>query len=291
MADAAAVPGLLALHAHPDDEVITTGGVLRRSVLAGHRVKVLTATDGARGEIVGEGMDPDEVRPRLVEVRQAELAAALAALGVTEHGWLGYVDSGMMGTDGNADPASFWQADTHDAIGRVVAHIREFRPSVFICYDPFGGYGHPDHIQVHRIGLLAVEAAAMAALYPDAGPAWRTPKVYYTSIPKSGIVAMNQAFLDRGLPSPFGEAVEPEDIPMGTDDALITTIVDVGEHIEAKQAALKAHHSQISPESFFLNVPDDMVAAFYGTEAFVRVRSDVPVPDDDVETDLFTGLA
>lgn len=284
-----ATPGLLTLHAHPDDEVITTGGVLRRAVLEGRRVKVVTCTDGARGEVVGEGMDPEEVFPRLAEVRRGEMAAAMAALGVEEQEFLGYVDSGMMGTDGNDDPASFWQADTHEAIGRVVAQIRTFRPTVFTCYDAFGGYGHPDHIQVHRIGLLAVEAAAMAALYPEAGPAWRVPKVYFTAIPKSAIVGMNQAFLDRGLPSPFGEDTDPADIPMGTEDHLVTTLIDVSAHIEDKQAALKAHHSQISPESFFLNVPDDMVAGFYGTEAFVRVRSDVPVPDG-LEDDLFAGI-
>ena len=281
--------GLLAIHAHPDDEVITTGGVLRHSVVRGFRVKVVTCTDGSRGEVVGEGMDPAEVFPRLAEVRRGEIANALGALGVTEHELLGYADSGMMGTEGNEDPASFWQADLHEAIGRVVAIIRSFKPSVFVTYDPFGGYGHPDHIQTHRVGLLAVEAASMAALYPEAGPAWRTPKAYYTAIPKSGIVKMNQMFLDRGLPSPFGEEIDPAEIPMGTDDDLITSLVDVSEHIEDKQAALKAHHSQISPESFFLNIPDDLIPTLYGTESFVRVRSDVRV-DDELETDLFSGL-
>lgn len=279
---------LLALHAHPDDEVIGTGGVLARASAEGHRVKVVTCTDGARGEIVGEGMDPDEVRPRLVEVRARELAAALAELGVTEHEFLGYVDSGMMGTETNAHPDCFWQADLHEAIGRVVAIIREFRPTVLVAYDPFGGYGHPDHIMVHRVGLLAAEAAWMGALYPDAGEPWRVPKVYFTTIPKSSIAEANQMFLDNGLPSPFGEATDPAEIPMGTPDERVTTVVDVTDQIEAKRAALKAHHSQIAPDSFFLNVPDTMIEPFYGRESYVLHRSDVKV--DLPETDLFAGL-
>lgn len=283
------IPGLLAVHAHPDDEVIATGGVLADAAARGLRVKVVTCTDGRRGEIVGAGMDPEEVRPRLAEVREGELADALAALGVTEHAFLGYHDSGMMGVEGNLDPDSFWQADLHDAIGRLVAQIRDFQPSVVVTYDAFGGYGHPDHIQTHRVTVLAVEAAAMQVLYPDAGPPWRTPKLYYSSFPKSAIAQANQMFLANGLPSPFGEDVDPADIAMGTEDALITTTVDVSAHLQAKQVALRAHVSQIAADSFFLNVPDEMVSGFYGTEWFVRRHSSVSVPDG-METDLFAGL-
>ncbi len=280
---------LLAVHAHPDDEVITTGGVLARAVAHGHRAKVVTCTDGRRGEIVGQGMDAAEIRPRLVEVRAGELADALAALGVTEHEYLGYHDSGMMGLDSNFDPACFWQADMHEAVGKVVRIIREFKPSVVVTYDAFGGYGHPDHIQTHRVTLLAVEAAAMTSMYPEAGPGWRTPKLYFSSLPKSSIARANQMFAELGLPSPFGESTDPDQIPMGTEDALITTEVDVRPHMDAKQRALTSHISQIAPDSFFLNVPEPMMDGFYGTEWFVRRHSDVAVPDGP-ETDLFAGL-
>lgn len=284
-------PGLLTVHAHPDDEVIATGGILAAAAARGLRTKVVTCTDGRRGEIVGVGMDPDEVRPRLAEVRAAELADALALLGVAEHAFLGYHDSGMMGVEGNADPQAFWQADIHEAIGRLVAQIRAFQPSVAVTYDAFGGYGHPDHIQAHRITVLAVEAAAMGALYPEAGAPWVTPKLYFATFPKSAIVQANEMFAANGLPSPFGEATDPTEIPMGTDDALITTRVDVSAHMAAKQAALQAHVSQIAPDSFFLNIPEEMAQGFYGTEWFVRRHSGVAVSvPGGMEADLFTGL-
>ncbi len=281
-------PGLLAVHAHPDDEVILTGGVLSRAAAQGRRVKVVTCTDGSRGEIVGEGMDPAEIAPRLVQVRAAELADALSILGVTEHEFLGYADSGMMGVDGNHDPACFWRADMQQAVGRLVSVIRRFRPSVVVTYDAFGAYGHPDHIQAHRVTLLALEAAAMGVMYPETGAPWRTPKLYYASLPKSAIAGANATFAAKGLPSPFGDITDPAEIPMGIDDALITTSVDVRDLMDVKQAALRAHATQVAPDSFFMNVPDDMVDGFYGTEWFMRRYSDVDAPLP--ETDLFAGL-
>ncbi len=282
------VPGLLAVHAHPDDEVIATGVVLARAASEGRRTKVVTCTDGSRGEIVGEGMDPDEIRPRLAEVRAGEIADALALLGVDEHEFLGYRDSGMMGDEGNDDPASFWRADVHEAVGRLVRSIRDFRPAVVVTYDAFGGYGHPDHIQAHRMAVLAVEAARTASLYPEAGEPWHVAKLYLSSFPKSAIAEANRQFAEAGLPSPFGETDDPADIPMGTEDHLVTTTVDVRDHMAAKQAALRAHVSQIAPSSFFLNVPEPRVEGFYGTEWFVRRLSavDAPTPEDD----LFAGI-
>ena len=281
--------GLLCVHAHPDDESITTGGVLARTAEEGLPVAVVTCTDGALGEIVGPGMDPDEVRPRLAQLRVEELAAALAALGLAEGPrFLGYRDSGMMGTEGNADPRSFWQASLHDAVGRLVVHIRALKPSVVVTYDPYGGYGHPDHIQTHRVGLLAAEAAGSAALYPDAGPAWRPAKVYYSAFPKSAIARANERLVEAGLPSPFGEEIDPAMIPVGTPDEDITTRVDVRRWLPRKEAAFRAHQSQISPESFFLNFPEAIAEDIFGTEWFVRLRCDVAVPAR--EDDLFAGL-
>ena len=206
-----------------------------------------------------------------------------------EHEFLGYADSDMMGRDGNFDPANFWQANVHEAVGKVVGIIRDFKPSVVVTYDAFGGYGHPDHIQAHRVSILAAEAAGMKAMYPEAGEPWRTPKLYLTAFPKSRIAQANQEFLDRGLPSPFGEYTDPEDIPMGIPDEIITTHIDVRPQISAKRQALHAHVSQIAPESFFMNLPDEMMEGFYGHESFVRRWSEVPVPAG-VEDDLFEGL-
>ena len=278
--------GLMCVHAHPDDEVIGTGGTLLRAAAEGFRTAVVTCTGGERGEI--HNMDEAEIRPRLREVREQELERALAIMGAGTPIFLGYTDSGMMGTEGNDDPASFWQAPLDEAIGRLVAQIRTFRPDVFVTYDAFGGYGHPDHLQTHRVGVLAAEACSIAALYPEAGPPWRIPKVYMSTLPKSVIVRANVLLKAAGLPSPFGEAERPEDIPMGMPDELVTATIDVRPHLSAKLEALHQHQSQLDPSSFFLNVPEEFNEDAFGEEYFIRLRSDVAAPD--TEDDLFTGL-
>lgn len=280
--------GLMCVHAHPDDEAIATGGVLARAADEGRRTAVVTCTGGEHGEVVGEGLDPDKVRPRLGELRREELRRALEILGAGAPRLLGYVDSGMIGTPENAAPESFWQAPFDEAVGRLVAHIREFRPAVLVMDDAFGHYGHPDHVQSHRVTLVAAEAAAIGPLYPGTGPPWRVPKLYLSVIPRSAIAAANKGLRERGLPSPFGQEDDPEAIPMGVDDALVTTTVDVRPWLERKNAALRAHHSQLGPESFFLNVPDDLTAEVFGIEWFHRQRSDVACPAR--EDDLFAGL-
>lgn len=280
--------GLMCVHAHPDDESISTGGVLARYADEGLRTAVVTCTGGELGEIVGPGMDVGAVRPRLAEVRRDELAAALGVLGAGAPRLLGYRDSGMVGTDGNSDPASFWCAPFDQAVGRLVAQLREFRPDVLVTYDAFGGYGHPDHVQNHRISLVAAEACAMPALYPEAGPAWRVRKLYFAAIPKTAILQATAELRRRGLPSPFGDAERVEDIPMGAADEEVTTTVDVVAWLARKQDAMRAHVSQISPDSFFLNVPEDLQQAAFGREWFIRQRSDVPAPVP--EDDLFAGL-
>jgi N-acetyl-1-D-myo-inositol-2-amino-2-deoxy-alpha-D-glucopyranoside deacetylase len=280
--------GLMCVHAHPDDEVIGTGGILSRARTEGHRTAVVTCTGGELGEIVGEGMDPEEIRPRLAEVRLAELTAALDILDAGPPRLLGYRDSGMVGTEGNDDPASFWQADFDEAVGRLVEEIRAFRPDVLVTYDAYGLYGHPDHIQAHRVALVAAEACAAPALYPERGAPWTIRKVYLSTIPKSFIAMVNRELTARGLPSPFGEDTDPAKIPLGTPDELVTASVDVSAHLDRKQRALRAHRSQIGPESFFLNVPEEMAAAAFGTEWFIRQRSHVSATG--TEDDLLAGL-
>jgi N-acetyl-1-D-myo-inositol-2-amino-2-deoxy-alpha-D-glucopyranoside deacetylase len=276
--------GLMCVHAHPDDESISTGGVLLRAREEGIRTAVVTCTGGERGEIVGPGMDPDEVRPRLGEVRAEELRAALELLGAGEPRWLGYVDSDMVGRPGNDDPACFWRADFDEAVGRLVAQIREFRPDVLVTYDAFGIYGHPDHLQAHRVTLVAAEACAVKGLYPEAGPPVEVRKVYLATIPVSGMLAVNRFMAEAGHPSPFGDAEQAEDLPFGTPDERIHAVVDVARWLPAKLKALRAHTSQVGDESFFLNFPEEM----FTTEFFIRHRSLVAAPD--AEDDLFAGL-
>ncbi|MGH3665414.1 MAG: N-acetyl-1-D-myo-inositol-2-amino-2-deoxy-alpha-D-glucopyranoside deacetylase [Egibacteraceae bacterium] len=284
--DAAGALGVLCVHAHPDDEAIATGGVLVRAAAEGLRTAVVTCTGGERGEIYN--MDIEATRPRLAEVRRAELAEALRLLGAGQPRLLGYVDSGMVGTEGNDDPASFWQANVDEAVGRLVAQIRQFRPDVLVTYDAWGGYGHPDHVQTHRVALLAAEACEVAALYPDAGPGWRVRKVYLSTIPKSAIIRANRAFAEQGIPSPFGDSDRVEDVGFGTDDDRLGAAVDVRLHLATKLAALRAHVSQLDASSFFLNVPPPLEEAIFGYETFVRHRSDVAA--DGLEGDLFAGL-
>ncbi|QBI22096.1 N-acetyl-1-D-myo-inositol-2-amino-2-deoxy-alpha-D-glucopyranoside deacetylase [Egibacter rhizosphaerae] len=283
-----AAAGLLCVHAHPDDEVIGTGGAIAAAADRGLRVGVVTCTGGEEGEIVGAGMDPDEIRPRLAAVRREELAASLDILGAQGPRLLGYRDSGMMGEPSNDAPDCFWQANVDEAVRRVVREIRAFQPSVLVTYDAFGGYGHPDHIQAHRVTLLASEAAAMAALYPEEGSPWRTPKLYLTTIPRSQIARLNGLLTERGLPSPFGETTEPDEIPMGAPDEWVTTSLDVRPWLDRKWAALRTHRTQISEDSFFLNMPEDLRDQGFATEWYIRHWSDVAaaLPEDD----LFAGI-
>lgn len=283
-----ATGGLLCVHAHPDDETIATGGVLARAAAGGRPAAVVTCTGGELGEVFGAGLDPEEIAPRLAELRLEELTRALDILGAGPPRMLGYRDSGMLGTPGNDDPQSFWRAPFDEAVGRLVAHIRSLRPAVVATYDAFGGYGHPDHVQCHRVSTAAVEAAAVPALYPEAGAAWRVAKLYYSTLSRDKLRAGMNALAERGLPTPFDGLGDEEDLPFGTPEELITTVVDVRPWLDRKQAALRAHHSQLGPDSFFLNVPEDLAERFFGEESFVLARSLVPTPER--EDDLFAGL-
>lgn len=281
-------PGLLCVHAHPDDEAIMTGGILARYADEGLRTAVVTCTGGELGEVAGQDVDTAEVTAPLDAVRYDELRDALAILGAGRPRMLGYRDSGMAGDAGNANPAAFWQAHFDEAVGRLVSHLRAFRPAVVVTYDAFGVYGHPDHIQAHRVTVAAVEAAAAALLYVDTGDPWRVDKLYLATLPRSAVAVVNRELAARGLASPFGHDTDPDRVAFGTDDDEVTTTIDVRAWSARKQQALRAHRSQLAPDSLFLNIPDSLVEQVFGTEWFVRYRSRVaaPAPEDD----LFAGV-
>ncbi len=281
-------PRLMSVHAHADDESITMGGLLAVSHDRGIRIANVCCTDGKLASIVAPDMPEETTRPRLAEIRQQELRAACAILGVDEVHFLGYGDSGMWGADTNQLPDAFWKADINEAVGRMVAHIRRFRPHVVVTYDGIGGYGHPDHIQTHRVTLLAVEAAHMKALYAEAGEPWRVQKTYYTSIPLSFLRKYADMAKEAGMEPPFG-VENPEDLPFVTPDEWITTVVDVREGIRRKRQAMIAHKSQIGPDWPMLTVSEDVSIEHFGNEAFQLVISHVPVTLP--ETDLFAGVA
>lgn len=280
------MPGLMAFHAHPDDEVIQTGGVLSKAAEAGEHVVVITATDGAEGEVHNYD-DPDAIKPRLAEVRAEEMAASLTVLGVEHHAFLGYRDSGMMGEESNRHPDSFWQADFMEATAKLVREIRRHQPEVLVIYDPFGGYGHPDHINVHRIGLAAFAGCIDIGRFPleEGEELWEPKKLYWTTWPRSRVIASVKARMETG------DATE-DDLAAahyrGTPDEYITCWVDVTDKVDVKEKALRAHRSQIPLDWPWLKLSDEDKPKMFGRESFQRIFTRVEAPD--VEDDLFAGL-
>ena len=212
-------PTLMTVHAHPDDETIGTGGAMAKAVDAGHRVVLVTNTRGELGEIVVPEMDTPDNHRRLGEIRAGELERAMGVLGVTEWENLGYRDSGMMGTDGNRDPRSFWQADLDEAARRLTWLVRRYQPDVITTYNAFGGYGHPDHIRTHDVAVLAFERAGDPAWYPeqleDGGvEPWAPSKLYEQAIPASVRARMDERMKELGRASFWSPAEDatPEQI-------------------------------------------------------------------------------
>jgi N-acetyl-1-D-myo-inositol-2-amino-2-deoxy-alpha-D-glucopyranoside deacetylase len=290
---------LLLVHAHPDDESIGTGATMAMYVDQGVRVTLVTCTLGEEGEIVVDDLAhlASAKEDRLGEERIGELAAACSALGVRDHRFLGgpgrWRDSGMMDTPTTANPACFWQADLDEAIGELVRIVREVRPQVVVTYDDNGGYGHPDHIQAHRVTVGAFEAAGDPARYPDAGDPWQPTKLYFTAVPKSVLQRGFEYF--KAADSDFFEGIESADgLPFGTPDELVTTKVDASDHVERKMAAMRAHRSQIGEKSVFFALPEEMVPEAWGEEYFILAGAH-GVAGEDVEgesreSDLFAGL-
>jgi N-acetyl-1-D-myo-inositol-2-amino-2-deoxy-alpha-D-glucopyranoside deacetylase len=278
---------LLAVHAHPDDECISTGGILARYAAEGARVCLVTCTNGEEGEVAPEAGDPEALRRRLAEVRLAELRQACRELGVSDLRLLGYRDSGMEGAPANAHPEAFVNQPLEEVVPRLVAVIREVRPQVLVTYNELGFYGHPDHVQAHRVALAAVREAADPRAWPGAGEPWRVQKVYYTAVPKSRLRAARDVL---GDPVREGEPVSEEEVErIGTDDELVTTAVDVSAYVEAKVRALRAHVTQLGTTSWFLSLPDQVRQAVLGVEHFVLATAQAPRPEG-LETDLFWGL-
>jgi mycothiol conjugate amidase Mca len=279
---------LMAVHAHPDDEVFMTGGVIAKAAAEGIRTVLVTATRGEEGEIHDPDLDPAEAHHRLGAIRETELRRAAGILGVEELHFLGYRDSGMAGTPENDNPHNFHHADPEEATRRVVRLIRKTRPDVIVTYDERGGYGHPDHIAVHRATVAAFDAAGDPDRFPEFELApWQPRKLYYGAFPRSTFERMQELFREA---NPEGSAGPPdEDFSNFTvPDEQITTWVDVHPYLLQKQAALRAHRTQIAEDSPFLTMSAEIAQELAATESFIRVRSSVPTPDR--EDDLFAGL-
>jgi len=276
---------LMAVHAHADDETITMGGLFALCADRGIRTCNICCTDGKLATIVDPEMPEETTRPRLAEIREQELLAACRILGVDEVYFLRYGDSGMPGADTNHLPDAFWMASLDEVAGRIVEHIRRFRPHVVVTYDSNGAYGHPDHIQAHRAALLAVEAA-QTGVYPDRGAPWRVEKFYYTAFPVSQAKRAIEMAKNAGMPAPFG-AEDASELPFLTPDDWVTTTIDCRAVITRKRDALRAHRSQIPPDWPMLSIPDEIAPAF-ADEFYQLVISRTPphLP----ETDVFAGI-
>ena len=288
--------GVLFCHAHPDDESMGTGGTIARLVAESARVDLVTCTDGAEGEIHDPSLDLDEARPRLAEIRRAELACSVDALGagaIRQH-LLGYRDSGMMGTDANAHADSFWQADIEEATRRLIEIVREARPAVVVTYDENGNYGHPDHINAARI--------ARDAYLASQGTDWAVARFYEIAFHRDAWFGLMTEMRERGIELPWdmdsvvdptpadqlnptnaaalgqvADSLDPSADPdaasweesFGRSDAEITTRVDVSGQRDAKRRSMDCHKTQRQDLGWLLDLPDDLADRAIATEYFV----------------------
>lgn len=263
---------LVFFHAHPDDEAIATGGTMIKAADAGHRVVLVVATRGEHGEVEDGYLDPEE---QLWERRVQETHAAAEVLGASRVEFLGYVDSGMIGTPENDHPKSFWRADLEDAARRLAAILTDEQADVLTIYDENGVYGHPDHIQIHRVGLRAAELAG-------------TPRVFMSTIDQDRMMRQ----IEEAQRS--GDLELPDFDPgftLGVPGHRITTTVDVTDVLDRKRRAMAAHGSQISETSFFLAMKPDHFRAAFGLEEFILCVPDPAGLDGPVPSgDLLEGL-
>ena len=292
MGDAAAPLCVLSVHAHPDDEASKGAATMAKYVAEGVRTVLVTCTGGEAGDILNEEADSEEARTDLHAVRMRELDESVRIIGYHRLYLLGYRDSGMPDTEHNAHPDNFANADLDEAVGSLVAIVRTERPQVLIGYPDGrdGGYGHPDHIRVHDITVLAFDRAGDPDWYPDLGAPWQPLKLYSSGgFSRDRIVKMHEYFTERGEESPFAQWIErlPADRPDTT-----TTRIDIGDYIHIGREALLAHRTQVAPTGFFFRVPHEVAREIHPYEDFVLERSLVEstVPDGEYEDDLFQDV-
>jgi N-acetyl-1-D-myo-inositol-2-amino-2-deoxy-alpha-D-glucopyranoside deacetylase len=281
---------LLLVHAHPDDESLTTGGTIARYTSEGVEVTVVTCTLGEEGEVIGDtwaGLVADEA-DQLGGYRVLELTAALGHLGVSAPLFLGgagrWRDSGMAGTPAARNPRAFVNADSGEVIAALVEVIRQRRPQVVVCYDPQGGYGHPDHIRVHDVVTAAVEAAASDG---DAGEPWDVAKLYWTVTEATSLSAGLECITE--YPESW-RLPEPGELPC-VPDSDVTTTIDVRGYLAAKVAAFEAHATQVTvaPSGTEYALSNDIVQPILVEEHYVLVRGELgAVAEDGRERDLFS---
>ena len=258
-------------HAHPDDEAIATGGTMARLAAEGHRVVLVTATRGELGEIPEGLLTSGQT---LAERRADELARACQLLGVSRQVFLDYHDSGMEDDPNNAAPGCFAMADLEEAAGALAAILIEEASDVLVVYDEHGGYGHPDHVQVNRVGMRARTLA-------------QVPGLYFATMNRDFFRDLAGRMKEAGIDAPGDDSEGLE--TMGEPASRLTTVVDVTAFLDTKREAMRAHASQISETSFFLALPDELFTTVWGQEWYIRI--DPPwtgAPGAERETMLLT---
>jgi N-acetyl-1-D-myo-inositol-2-amino-2-deoxy-alpha-D-glucopyranoside deacetylase len=290
---------LLLVHAHPDDETINNGATMARYVAEGASVTLLTCTLGEEGEVLVPELAQlaADQADQLGGYRIWELREAMAALGVSDIRFLGgpgrYRDSGMIGTPANENPRAFWNADLDEAVAYAVGVVREVRPQVLVTYDENGGYGHPDHIQAHRVAMAAAEAAADPAYAPDLGEAWTVAKVYWCCFPRSVLQQGIDAMAAAGDTTFFEGVTSADDIPFAVADEDVTAAVDGSRFAGQKEAAMRAHPTQILVDGPFFALSNNLGQEVLGVEYYRLVRGErgpAGNGSEGWEDDLFAGL-
>jgi N-acetyl-1-D-myo-inositol-2-amino-2-deoxy-alpha-D-glucopyranoside deacetylase len=277
---------ILLVHAHPDDETINNGATMALYADRGAQVTLVTCTRGEEGEVLVPGLShlASTDQDLLGLHRETELAAAMKALGISDYRFLGaptikFRDSGMMGTEPNNRPDVFWQADLDKAAMILVDVIEEVKPHILITYDEIGGYGHPDHIQAHRVAMRASELAT-----------WQIQKIYWNTIPKSVIAQGMEKMKEIG--SDFFGAESIDDVPFAKDDEFVTTLIDGSDYVDSKMAAMKAHETQIALDGPFFALSNNLGMQIWGDEYYTLVKGTKSAPFDSNgrEVDLTSGL-
>ena len=296
---------MLLVHAHPDDETIQQGATMAKYAARGTQVTLVTCTLGEEGEVLVPELEhlASHREDKLGQHRIAELANAMKVLGVTDHRFLGkagkYRDSGMVWhEEGHAiagedvKEGTFWRADLLEAAADLVDVIREVRPQVLVTYDQFGGYGHPDHIQAHRVAMYGASLAAVRSFRPELGEPWEVSKIYWGAMSENRMREGLRRLRASGDTTTF-EGMDPEG-PMGpfvTPDHLLDAVVDGTEFVDAKMEAMKAHATQITVDGPFFALSNNVGNEVWAMEHFSLAKGERgPVNEDGLETDLFAGL-
>ncbi|WP_375002579.1 N-acetyl-1-D-myo-inositol-2-amino-2-deoxy-alpha-D-glucopyranoside deacetylase [Aeromicrobium sp. CTD01-1L150] len=295
---------ILFVHAHPDDETINNGATMARYAQEGAHVTLVTCTLGELGEILVPELEhlAADREDGLGAHRATELAEAMRLLGVTDYRFLGgeghYRDSGMQWDEtGHATAAdetsddAFWHADLTEAANHLVAVIREVRPQVLVTYDDFGNYGHPDHVQAHRVAHYAATLAAARSYRHDLGEAWEIAKIYWTAMSASAMRQGIKEIREAGDLS-FMDGIDPDNLPaFAIEDADLDAVVDGSGWVDAKLDAMRAHATQIAVDGPFFALSNDIAQRTWGTEFYRLVKGvAAPAEGSDVEDDLFAGL-